>query len=152
MPRYTATNTIGHSAEQMFDLVADIERYPEFVPLCTAMQVIDRGQEGNAEILTARMTVASGFVKETFINRVTLDRPAMTISVVATDGPFKQLENRWSFEPIGDKSCRIDFILDYEFKSLPLRILLGAISDSAFSRYEKAFEDRADALYGTNEV
>ena len=149
MPSYRTTYEVKHSADDMFALAADVASYPEFVPLCAGMEILSEGKEGDKDIVQARMTVAAGPIKESFTNRVVLDREAMTISVEAIDGPFKQLTNNWSFEPISETSCRIDFALDYEFRSFALRLALGAISDSAFGRYAKAFEDRADAIYGS---
>lgn len=147
MPGYSAAHEVRHSAQQMFALIADVERYPEFVPRCTGMRVLGREKENGREIVFARMTVAAGPVKESFTNRIVLDHAALTISVRATDGPFKRMENDWAFEPLGPSSCRVRFSIAYEFRSLALRLLLGAVSDAAFGHYVEAFERRADAIY-----
>ncbi len=148
MPSYSTTYEARHSANDMFALVADVAAYPEFVPLCTGMDILSTSMDGDKEVIEACMTVAAGPVKERFTNRVVLDRENLTISGRAVDGPFKKLTNDWSFEPLTANTCRIAFALDYEFRSMALRLLLGAVSESAFGRYAKAFEDRADALYG----
>ena len=148
MPSYTSVYEVQHSATDMFNLAADIQSYPEFVPLCSGMEILSKKEEDGKEVLEARMTVSAGFVKESFTNRVVLDRDNLTIAVKALDGPFNHLTNDWAFEPLGEKSCRISFKLDYEFRSFALRLTLGAISETAFGRYAKAFEDRADEIYG----
>lgn len=148
VPNYSTSYEAKHSASDMFAMVADVASYPEFVPLCTGMDILSRAVEDGREIVDACMTVAAGPISERFTNRVVLDRENLKISGRAIDGPFKKLTNDWSFEPLSPQTCRIDFALDYEFRSMALRLLLGAVSESAFGRYTKAFEDRADALYG----
>ncbi len=148
MPEFATEHRVGHSAGNMFDLVADVARYPEFVPYCTAMDVVSRSEEDGTPVVTARMTVAYGIIKETFTNRIVLDRANLTISVRASDGPFRRLENDWRFEPVDSNSCTIHFSIAYEFRSLALRLAAGAVSERAFGNYSKIFEDRADAIYG----
>src|SRR6185437_7302120 len=102
MSQFTTRRQVRHSAADMFDLVADVERYPEFVPLCKALKVRERttSQNGN-EIVVADMTVSFKLVRETFRSRVTLDRPKLQILVEYLQGPFSHMENRWSFRPTG---------------------------------------------------
>ena len=139
-----------HTAAEMFDLVADIERYPEFVPLCRALQVLRRTTAPDGcEVLVARMTVAYKLLQETFTSRVTLDRGKQEIRVEYLDGPFSRLENRWSFRPTGEHSCDVSFFISYEFKSRTFGLLMGAMFDAAFRRFAAAFERRADAIYGS---
>jgi len=139
---------VRHSAADMFDLVADVERYPEFVPLCRALKVRRRIPEPEGvEILVADMTVAYKFVRETFTSRVTLDRPNLQLLVEYLEGPFSNLENRWTFHPTGEKSCEIEFFISYEFKSRTLGMLMGSMFDVAFRRFAAAFERRADLVY-----
>lgn len=133
----------------MFDLVADVGAYPLFVPLMKSMVVQTRTVEGEREILLARMTVAYSFLHESFTSRVTLDRPALRIDVAAVDGPFERLENHWRFEADGPTACKVHFAIDYEFRSLTLSLLFGVAFDRAFRRFAAAFEERADAVYGT---
>jgi coenzyme Q-binding protein COQ10 len=149
MPQFSTTRRVRHSASDMFDLVADVERYPEFVPLCSALKVTSRAPAGeNQEIVIARMTVAYKIVQETFTSRVTLDKPKLQILVEYIDGPFKQLQNRWTFRSTGPQSCEVEFFISYEFKSRMLAMLMGAMFDAAFRRFADAFEKRADAVYG----
>jgi coenzyme Q-binding protein COQ10 len=148
MPQFTTTRRVRHSAADMFDLVADVERYPEFVPLCRALKVRRRIPEPEGiEILIADMTVAYKFVHETFTSRVTLDRPNLQLLVEYLEGPFSNLENRWTFHSIGEKSCEVEFFISYEFKSRTLGMLMGSMFDVAFRRFAVAFERRADQVY-----
>jgi len=145
----------------MFDLVADVERYPEFVPLCHALKIRQRTQRADGtEVVVADMTVSFKLVRESFTSQVTLDRPNLKILVEYLRGPFKNLENRWTFEPKGqdraegkgDDVCDVGFYLSYEFKSRMLAALMGAMFDAAFARFSAAFEKRADAIYGKKPV
>ncbi|MBB5049506.1 coenzyme Q-binding protein COQ10 [Rhodopseudomonas rhenobacensis] len=149
MPQFQSKRRVRHSALKMFDLVADIERYPEFVPLCSGLKIKHRAQRPDGqEVLTADMTVSFKLVRETFTSRVTLDRANLKILVEYLQGPFSNLENRWSFETRGDDACDVGFFLSYEFKNRMLALLMGTMFDTAFHRFAAAFEQRADAIYG----
>ena len=149
MPRFSSKRRVPHSAEQMFDLVADVERYPEFVPLCHSLSVRQRTKRPDGtEIVVADMTVSFKLVRESFTSQVTLDRPNLKILVEYLRGPFRSLENRWSFEPQGEDACDVGFYLAYEFRSRMLAALMGAMFDTAFGRFSAAFEKRADVVYG----
>jgi coenzyme Q-binding protein COQ10 len=148
MPQFSSTRRVRHSAGHMFDLVADVERYPEFVPLCRSLKIRRRIPEPEGvEILIAEMTVAYRFVQETFTSRVTLDRPNLQILVEYLEGPFSRMENRWVFHPTGEHTSNIEFFISYEFKSRTLGLLMGAMFDAAFRRFAAAFERRADVVY-----
>ena len=149
MPTFSTKRRVRHSASEMFDLVADVERYPQFVPMCRALKVRQRtpGGEGT-EVIVADMTVSFKLVRETFRSRVTLDRPKLQILVEYLQGPFSHMQNRWSFKPAGEEACEIEFFIDYEFKSRMLGMLMGAMFDAAFRRFAAAFEQRADQVYG----
>jgi coenzyme Q-binding protein COQ10 len=148
MPQFSTKRRVNHSAAEMFDLVADVERYPEFVPLCCSLKVRNRTAEPQGvEVLVANMTVAYKFVEETFVSRVTLDRPNLHILVEYLEGPFSMLENRWTFHPTSAQSCTLEFFIAYEFRSLALGVMMGAIFDAAFRRFAIAFERRADRIY-----
>jgi len=141
----------------MFDLVADVERYPEFVPLCQALKIRERTpRPDGTEVVITDMTVSFKLVRETLTTQVTLDRPNLKILVEYLRGPFKNLENRWTFEPKGgekgDDVCDVGFYLSYEFKSRMLASLMGAMFDTAFARFSAAFERRADVIYGRKPV
>ncbi|UFX41760.1 type II toxin-antitoxin system RatA family toxin [Bradyrhizobium sp. 41S5] len=149
MPRFSSKRRVRHTAPQMFDLVADVERYPEFVPLCQALKIRQRTpKDDGTEVVVADMTVSFKLVRETFTSKVTLDRPNLNILVEYLRGPFSNLENRWNFEPKSDTECDVGFFLNYEFKSRMLAMLMGSMFDAAFSRFAAAFEKRADQVYG----
>jgi coenzyme Q-binding protein COQ10 len=149
MPQFSEKRRVRHAASEMFDLVADVERYPEFVPLCRDLKVRRRIQEPEGvEIIIADMTVAYKLVREKFSSRVTLDRPNLQILVEYLEGPFRQLENRWVFHAVGERVCDVEFFISYEFKSRTLGMLMGAMFDMAFRRFSHAFEERADRIYG----
>ena len=132
----------------MFDLVADVEKYPQFVPLCSALTVKTRAEKDGRTVLVADMTVAYKVIRETFTSRVTLDRHSLTILVEYLDGPFKRMQNRWTFYSVETKVCDVEFFIDYEFRSRTLAMLMGAMFDAAFRRFAVAFEQRADEIYG----
>ena len=156
MPQFSTRRRVRHSADDMFDLVADIERYPEFVPLCHAMRIIRRTQMADREIVVAEMEVAYKLIRESFTSRVTLLRGERTIFVEYLNGPFRRMENRWTFRPVHDvtvgaqapAACEIEFFISYEFRSRTLGLLMGAVFDTAFRRFASAFESRADAVFG----
>jgi coenzyme Q-binding protein COQ10 len=149
MPEFTTRRRVKHPASEMFDLVADVERYPEFVPLCRTLKVRKRVPEPEGvEVLVADMTVAYKLVREAFTSRVTLDRPNLQILVEYLEGPFSHLENRWTFHPLGERTCEIEFFISYRFRNRPLGLLMGAMFDAAFRRFAAAFERRADQIYG----
>jgi coenzyme Q-binding protein COQ10 len=149
MPQFSDKRRVRHSASEMFDLVADVERYPEFVPMCRDLKVRRRIQEPEGvEILVADMTVAYKLVRESFTSRVTLDRPNLQILVEYLDGPFSRMENRWDFHPAAERACEVEFFIVYEFKSRVLAMLMGSMFELAFRRFAEAFERRADAVYG----
>ncbi len=148
MPSFHTTRRVQHSAENMFFLVADIERYPEFVPLCEALTIRSRQEDAGHEILIADMTVAYKFLHETFTSRVRLNRASLEIVSEYIDGPFQMMENRWHFRDLGEKNSEVDFYIDYEFRSRSFQLLVGALFDKAFRKFSGAFEKRADEIYG----
>jgi coenzyme Q-binding protein COQ10 len=138
----------------MFNLVADVERYPGFVPLCKSLRVKQRIERSEGvEVLVAEMEVGYRAIKERFTSRVTLDRPRLKILVEYVDGPFSHMENVWTFcdEPDQTQPCsRIEFFISYQFRSRMLGALMGSMFDAAFRRFAAAFEARADAVYGAH--
>jgi coenzyme Q-binding protein COQ10 len=149
VPKFSSKRRVNHSAAQMFDLVADVERYPEFVPLCKQLKIRQRtAKPDGTQIVICDMTVSFKLVREAFSTKVTLDRPDLKILVEYLQGPFSSLENRWSFEPRSDGVCDVGFFLEYEFKSRMLAMLMGTMFDTAFQRFAAAFEKRADVIYG----
>ena|ERR1700752_330414 len=149
MPQFSTKRRVRHAAAKMFDLVADVERYPEFVPLCRNLKVKSRTvKEEGVEVLVADMTVAYKLVRETFTSRITLDKPKLQILVEYLSGPFSRLQNRWTFHPVDEHACDVEFFIEYEFRSRVLAALMGAMFDAAFRRFAAAFEKRADEIYG----
>jgi coenzyme Q-binding protein COQ10 len=149
MPQFSTTRRVKHSATDMFDLVADVERYPQFVPLCRSLAVRRRTTDSaGRDVIVADMTVAYKFVRETFTSRITLDRPKFEILVEYLEGPFERMNNRWSFRATGEGTCEVEFFITYEFRSRTLGVLMGGIFDAAFRRFAAAFERRADQVYG----
>ena len=153
MPRFSSKRRVLHSAPEMFDLVADVERYPEFVPLCQSLKIRQRTPKSDGtEVIVADMTVSFKLVREAFTSEVTLDRPNLRIDVRYLRGPFSNLENHWTFEPKGEAASDVGFYIAYEFKSRMLALLMGSMFDAAFARFSAAFEKRADAVYGKRPV
>ncbi|NKB51196.1 MAG: type II toxin-antitoxin system RatA family toxin [Rhizobiaceae bacterium] len=151
MPHFKKVHPVHHSATDMFDLVADIDRYPEFVPLCQSLTTRSTRQKSGREVRLADMTVGYKSIRETFTCQVLLHPDTSQIQASYIDGPFKFLENKWNFESTGKSTCNVHFVLDYEFKSRALALLMGSMFDRAFARFTQAFEDRADALYGKSD-
>lgn len=147
MRTFKTRRTVKHSAEAMFALVADVERYPAFVPLCRQLRVRERRVAGHREVLTADMTVAYKMFSETFRSRVTLDQTAREIFVEYLDGPFKAMENRWRFADLPAGGSEVDFFIAYAFKSLALDVLVGSVFDKVYQHMVQAFEARANAIY-----
>jgi len=153
MPQFSTKRRVSHAAGEMFDLVADVECYPDFVPLCSALKIRNREKSADdTEIVVADMTVAYKLIRETFRSKVTLDRPKLQILVEYLDGPFSHMENRWTFHSSGAQSCEVEFHIAYEFKSRMLGLLMGAMFDAAFRRFAAAFERRADQIYSRDTV
>ena len=147
MPRHAETRIVAYTPAQMFDLVADVARYPQFLPWCVGARVRER-REG---ALRADMTIGFGPFRESFTSHVTLDRPAEggagRITVRYENGPFKYLNNSWDF--IADpRGCKVDFLVDFEFRSALLRAAIGVVFNEATRRMVNAFLTRARAIYG----
>jgi len=145
MPGIRETRRLPYSAEQMFDLVADVARYPEFLPWIVATRV--RSDDGHE--MVADMLVGFKALREKFTSRVIKDRPNR-IEVIYIDGPMRDLDNVWHFRPADDGGCEIDFCVDFTFKNKMFEMLAGSYFDRAFHKMVAAFEERAKALYGSN--
>jgi coenzyme Q-binding protein COQ10 len=149
VPIFRTTRIVRHGPEAMFDLVADVERYPQFVPLCERLAVRSRAlNDAGQEVVVASMTIGYKVFRESFTSRVVLDRAARVIDVGYLDGPFKVMENRWTFDPAGESGCKVGFYIHYEFRSRTLGTVMGSVFEKVFSRFAEAFEARADAIYG----
>ena len=148
MPSFRTSHVVNHTPEQMFDLVADVESYPQFVPLCQSLRVRRRfGGAAGAEVVVAEMEVGYKAIRERFTSRVTLDRADRRINVEYVDGPFSHLENVWRFGDAGNGKCRVEFYIAYEFRNRMLAALMGSMFDAAFRKFASAFETRADQIF-----
>ena len=145
MTAHSETRTVPYTADLMFEVVADVQRYPEFLPWCVALRVLSREQVKNREVLTAEMAVGYGALREKYTSRVILDRNAKTIDVAQTSGPFKQLENHWRFTSVAE-GCRVDFALAFEFRNRVLNAVAGAAFGKVYVKMADAFEARAKEL------
>jgi len=148
MASFSTKRRVRHPAADMFALVADVESYPQFVPLCREMKVRRRTAGANGtEVVIAEMTVAYKMIHETFTSRVTLDPANSQILVGYLDGPFSHMENRWTFRAAGEDACDVEFYIAYEFRNRALGLIMGTMFDTAFRRFAEAFERRADLVY-----
>lgn len=147
MPTHAEKRFSPHTPKQMFDLVADVERYPEFLPWCTGARIVRRWDNGFA----ADVMVGFKMVREKFTSEVTL-HPPDKVDVRYVRGPFKYLNNHWQFLPAqddqGHDGCVIDFYIDFEFRTRLLQKIMGSLFNEAVRRMVHAFEERADDLYG----
>jgi coenzyme Q-binding protein COQ10 len=132
----------------MFALVADVERYPEFLPWCVALRIADRREEGEIEFLTCDMVVAYKVFREKFRSRVRLDRAERQIDVVYVDGPFRSLKNDWAFRDSPHGGSVVDFSIEFQFRSPLLQATAQAVFERAFLKMLEAFIERARSVYG----
>ena len=144
MPRHSDTRVLPYTPEQMFDLVADMERYPEFLPWCRAARIVKR--EG--DVVYTDLVIGFKIFRERYTSKVTLERP-VRIDSVLVKGPMRHLDNRWRFTRRDDGGTTIDFYVDFEFRSLILQKAIGALFNEAVRRMVAAFEARAHAIYGS---
>ena len=142
MTVHSETKIINHKPEDLFDLVADVKRYPEFLPWCLAARIRTQRERE----LTADLIIGFQIFKEQFTSKVLIDRDRLKIDTSYADGPFKYLQNHWKFKPHHD-GCEIDFYVDFEFKSRLLQTVMETLFTEAVRRMVKAFENRADELY-----
>ncbi|GAA3796348.1 type II toxin-antitoxin system RatA family toxin [Qipengyuania pelagi] len=147
MPGSRETRRLPYSCEQMFDLVADVRRYGEFLPWVVATRVRSDGEHE----MTADMLVGFKAIREKFTSRVTKDRPNR-IDVYYMDGPLRDLDNSWVFRPTEDGGCEIDFCVQFTFRNAVFEALAGQYFDRAFRKMVEAFERRADELYGREQA
>ena len=144
MPTHAEQRILPYRPDQLFDLVADIQRYPEFLPWCVAARIRSRTEEE----VVADLVIGFKMIRERFTSRVKLDRPNLRIDVAYTEGPFRYLNNHWVFEALPDGTTRLDFFVDFEFRSVMLQKIIGVLFNEAVRRMVGAFEGRAKALYG----
>jgi len=148
MPTHAEKRVMPYSARQMYDLVADVMRYPEFIPWIAAARI--RGVRPHADgtqLMDADLVVSFKVFREKFGSRVVLDEPNLTLDIDYLDGPFKYMRSRWSFADVPG-GCEVDFNVDFEFRNAVLQKIIGVVFDEAMRRIVRAFEDRARQLYG----
>jgi coenzyme Q-binding protein COQ10 len=148
MPKFTTVRHVQHAPEKMFALVADVEQYPQFLPLCEALSVRSQRERDGLTVLVADMSVGYKAIRETFTSQVVLKPVENIIDVKYLDGPFRYLTNQWQFTATPGGGSDIHFFIDYEFKSRILGAMMGAMFDRAFRMFSEAFEKRADVIYG----
>ena len=151
MPTHAEQRSLPYSAKQLYDLVADVASYPEFLPWCIAVRINSRktlAPDDNSVLLEADMVIGFKIFREKFTSHIQCQHPDR-IDVTYSDGPFRYLNNHWVFRPINEASCEIDFFVDFEFKSLILQKAIGLIFNEAVQKMVDAFETRADSLYGS---
>lgn len=147
MAHHAETKTLPYTPEQMFDLVADIARYPEFLPWCAAARIRSRRPDGEAEIVEADLVISFKVFRERFGSRVLLDAGAGHIRTEYLDGPFRHLRSDWYFRPAAE-GCEVAFEVDFEFRNFVLQSAIGLVFNDAMHRIVRAFERRAAELYG----
>lgn len=147
MKVHSERRILPFTPEEIFSLVGDVAKYPEFLPWCTGARIRERQETPTGETLVADLMIGFKMVRERFTSRVTLDRPALAIHVDYINGPFKTLKNNWTFSATPEGKCQIDFHLEFEFSSLVLQKLIGVLFHEAVRRMVAAFEARAYQLY-----
>ena len=149
MPDFKTVRRVAYTPAQMYALVADVEKYPQFLPMCEGLTIVSRTQAKalTPETLVADMDVGFGLIKERFRSRVTLDASKPSVRADNLAGPFSQLANDWQFVATAG-GCEVIFAISYTLKSAMLQLLVGNLFDSAFRRYAEAFEQRARSVYG----
>lgn len=149
MTKHTATADVPYTAQQMYALVADVERYPEFLPWCLALRVVSQSLHEGGGKLTADMVVAYKVFREKFRTEVLFDEVHKRIDTYYIDGPFKRLHNNWIFTDLPDGGSRVEFHIDFEFNNRILQATARAVFEKAFLRMSDAFVDRARTIYGS---
>ena len=147
MTTHSETRRLPYAPEQMFALVADVAKYPEFLPWCAAARIRSTRDAGDHAVMEADLVISFKVFRERFGSRVTLWPQEMRIDTEYLDGPFRYLKSRWVFTPEGD-GCRVDFDVDFEFRNVVLQKVIGVVFNEAMHRIVRAFETRAKALYG----
>lgn len=148
MPTHTEHRHMPYTARQIYDLVADVARYPEFLPWTAAARIRWRTPIDGGEELEADLVISFKVFRERFGSRVRLFPGDGVIDTAYLDGPFKHMESRWTIKPAEDGGCVVDFHVDFEFRNPMLQKIIGVVFDQAMRRVVGAFEARAKALYG----
>jgi coenzyme Q-binding protein COQ10 len=150
MPTHTEKRAMPYSAAQMYALVADVASYPEFLPWCAAARIRERQATQTGEVIRVDLVISFKLFREKFGSRVTLHPLVRRIDVEYLDGPFRYLNNHWQFFEAEGGGCEVDFFVDFEFRSAILQAVIGVVFGEAMQRIVRAFELRAEALYGAS--
>ncbi|MCG6903609.1 MAG: type II toxin-antitoxin system RatA family toxin [Rhodobacter sp.] len=147
MPTHSETRTLPYSAQQMYDLVADVGTYPEFLPWCAAARVTGLTPGEDCTVMEADLVISFKVFREKFASRVTLWPDTRRIDTEYIDGPFRHMRSTWAFRD-APGGCEVDFFVDFEFRNAILQKVIGLVFNEAMQRIVRAFESRAVALYG----
>ena len=145
MTTHAESRILPYTADLMYAVVADVEKYPEFLPWCVALRILSKERVKDRDVLRAEMLVGFGALRERYTSRVVLDATARTVDVTQTDGPFRQLDSHWRFTPEGE-GCRVDFTIAFQFKNRLLDTVAGKTFEHVLVKMTDAFEARARAL------
>lgn len=148
MPKHHETRKLPYTAQQMFDLVADVEDYPNFIPWTSAARITSRRQTDEGELLKVDLVISFKVFRERFASRVTLDHENMRIDTEYLDGPFRHMNSTWHFRDLDAGGCEVEFHVDFEFKSRILGSAAQMFFNDAMQRIVRAFERRAHQRYG----
>ncbi len=151
MPTHSEIRTLPYSAQEMYDLVADVAKYPEFLPWCAAARIRSVTPQGKTEVMEADLVISFKVFRERFTSRVVLMPDDKKIDTEYLDGPFKYMKSNWSFRDV-DGGCEVTFFVDFAFKNIMLQKLIGVVFNEAMQRVVRAFENRAQVLYGQSTV
>jgi coenzyme Q-binding protein COQ10 len=148
MPTHSEIRTLPYSAQQMYDLVADVADYPQFLPWCAAARIRSVTPQGEAEVMEADLVISFKVFRERFGSRVTLWPADMKIDTEYLDGPFRHMKSNWAFVDVPG-GCEVTFFVDFEFRNAVLQGIIGVVFNDAMQRIVRAFERRAATLYGS---
>ena len=148
MPTHSETRELPYTAQQMYDLVADVASYPEFLPWTAAARIKSRTDKGDHEVMDADLVISFKVFRERFTSRVVLWPEPKKIDTEYLDGPFKFMKSNWHFEDAGQGTCKVHFFVDFEFKNMVLQKIIGVVFNEAMQRVVRAFEKHAADLYG----
>ncbi|MDA7426970.1 type II toxin-antitoxin system RatA family toxin [Primorskyibacter aestuariivivens] len=149
MPTHSETRRLPYTAQQMYDLVADVDKYPQFLPWCAAARIRSvTPQPDGSEVMAADLVISFKVFRERFGSRVVLWPDAKKIDTEYLDGPFRYMKSNWAFADAGDGGCDVSFFVDFEFKNAILQGIIGVVFNEAMQRIVRAFERRAAELYG----
>lgn len=148
MTTHSETRLVRHSPQDMYDLVADVARYPEFLPWTAAARIREVEDFGDHQVMLADLIISFKVFRESFGSKVTLRPGQKVIETEYIDGPFRHMNSRWRFEAAEEGGCRVFFDVDFEFRNRLLQGAAGMFFNEAMQRIVRAFESRADQLYG----